>query len=53
MHRPFKALLDTTGVREVCELRSRVGFMAYHGGNLEEMTDVIAHRAAEIGRAHV
>ena len=51
MHRPFKALLDTTGVREVCELRSRVGFMAYHGGNLEEMTDVIAHRAAEASGA--
>lgn len=29
------------------ELRGRVGFMAYHGGALEAMTDVIAARAAE------
>jgi phage replication-related protein YjqB (UPF0714/DUF867 family) len=44
---PFRQLLDTHGVQEVCELRSRVGFMAYHGGSLEEVTDVIAARAAE------
>ncbi|NND73992.1 MAG: hypothetical protein HKN44_03210 [Ilumatobacter sp.] len=43
----FAAILDAPGVEEVCELRSRVGFMAYHGGNLELMTDVIAARAAE------
>ena len=43
----FAALLDTPGVEEVSELRSRVGFMAYHGGALEAMTDVIASRAAE------
>ena len=36
-----------TGVQEVCELRGRIGFMAYHGGSLEEMTDVIASLAAE------
>lgn len=46
MHRAFRDLLATSGVREVCELRGPIGFMAYHGGNLEEMTDVIAHRAA-------
>lgn len=51
VNRPFRALLATEGVREVCELRSQVGFMAYHGGNLEEMTDVIAHRAAEASGA--
>lgn len=34
------------GVIEECELRSRFGFMAYHGGGLEETTDVIARRAA-------
>lgn len=37
-------------MREVCELRSeaagRIGFMAYHGGNLEAQTDVIAEAAA-------
>ncbi len=44
---PFAELLATTGVQEVCDLRSRIGFMAYHGGSLEEQTDVIACRAAE------
>lgn len=40
-------LLAHPGVEEVCELRSRFGFMAYHGGSLEETTDVIAAAAAE------
>ncbi len=40
-------LLAHPGVREVCQLRSRFGFMAFHGGSLEEMTDVIAADAAE------
>jgi phage replication-related protein YjqB (UPF0714/DUF867 family) len=43
----FAELLATPGVEEVCELRGRFGFMAYHGGALEEMTDVIARAAAE------
>ncbi len=43
----FAALLAQPGVQEVSELRGRVGFMAYHGGALEAMTDVIARRAAE------
>jgi phage replication-related protein YjqB (UPF0714/DUF867 family) len=43
----FATLLQTPGVREVSELRGRVGFMAYHGGALEAMTDIIATRAAE------
>jgi phage replication-related protein YjqB (UPF0714/DUF867 family) len=43
----FAALLAQPGVQEVTELRGRVGFMAYHGGALETMTDVIARRAAE------
>jgi phage replication-related protein YjqB (UPF0714/DUF867 family) len=43
----FAELLATPGVDEVCELRSRFGFMAYHGGSLEEMTDVIAGAAAQ------
>ena len=40
-------LLAHPGVREECALRSRFGFMAFHGGSLEEMTDVIAAAAAE------
>jgi len=43
----FAALLARPGVVEVSELRSKVGFMAYHGGALEVMTDVIARRAAD------
>jgi phage replication-related protein YjqB (UPF0714/DUF867 family) len=47
----FAAILNAPGVREVCELqqgaRGRIGFMAYHGGNLELMTDIIAEAAAE------
>jgi phage replication-related protein YjqB (UPF0714/DUF867 family) len=39
-------LLALPGVEEHCELRSRFGFMAFHGGALEEMTDVIAGAAA-------
>jgi phage replication-related protein YjqB (UPF0714/DUF867 family) len=50
-HRPFAELLATAGVEEVCELRGRIGFMAYHGGSLEEMTDVIARRAADASGA--
>jgi phage replication-related protein YjqB (UPF0714/DUF867 family) len=44
--RPFAELLATPGVVEECELRGRLGFMAYHGGGLEETTDVIARAAA-------
>ena len=43
----FADLLATPGVEEHCELRGTFGFMAYHGGQLEEMTDVIASAAAE------
>ena len=43
----FAELLAMKGVQEVCELRSRIGFMAYHGGSLEEKTDVIASIAAQ------
>jgi len=39
-------LLAHPGVEEVVELRGPFGFMAYHGGSLEEMTDVIAGAAA-------
>ena len=43
----FRELLATDGVEEVCELRSRFGVMAFHGGNLERVTDEIARIAAE------
>jgi len=44
----FGELLARPDVIEVCELRSpRLGFMAYHGGQLEKVTDVVASNAAE------
>lgn len=39
-------LLALPGVREDVAIRSRFGFMAIHGGDLELMTDVIATAAA-------
>lgn len=47
----FAAVLGAPGVEEVCELRGPIGFMAYHGGHLEWMTDVIARRAADAADA--
>jgi len=44
--RTFASLIAEPGVVEECELRGRFGFMAYHGGGLEENTDVIAREAA-------
>jgi phage replication-related protein YjqB (UPF0714/DUF867 family) len=46
-------LLDQPGVSEDSRLRSRFGFLAIHGGGLEQMTDVIAERAAEAADASV
>ena len=43
----FDQLLAHPGVEEVLTLRSSFGFMAFHGGSLEEVTDVIASAAAE------
>jgi phage replication-related protein YjqB (UPF0714/DUF867 family) len=43
----LSALLSEPGVVEVSRLRSRFGFLAFHGGGLEKMTDVIAERAAD------
>jgi len=40
-------LLEYDGVTEESVLRSTFGFMAFHGGALEEMTDIVASRAAE------
>jgi phage replication-related protein YjqB (UPF0714/DUF867 family) len=47
----FEELLAHPGVEEVCEIGSPFGFMAFHGGNLEAVTDVIATRAAEASGA--
>ena len=49
----LSALLDVPGVTEFSQLRSRFGFLAIHGGGLEQMTDVIAQRAGEIAGASV
>jgi len=40
-------LLAHPDVEEVCQLRGTFGFMAFHGGGLEEATDIIAQHAAE------
>jgi phage replication-related protein YjqB (UPF0714/DUF867 family) len=43
----FAELLAHEGVEEDLELRSRFGFLAFHGGNLEVGTDVVAASAAD------
>jgi phage replication-related protein YjqB (UPF0714/DUF867 family) len=43
----FDELLRHPGVEEIVELRSPFGFMAFHGGSLEEVTDVVATMAAD------
>lgn len=42
----FAELLAHEGVEEDLELRSTFGFMAFHGGNLEAGTDLVAAEAA-------
>jgi phage replication-related protein YjqB (UPF0714/DUF867 family) len=42
----FASLLALPGVIEHVDLKSRFGFVAFHGGNLERMTDQIASEAA-------
>jgi phage replication-related protein YjqB (UPF0714/DUF867 family) len=49
----FADLLAEPGVTEVVELRSTFGFMAFHGGSLEEVTDTVAVAAAERAGASV
>lgn len=44
-------LLALPGTSEVVELGSRFGFMAFHGGQLEERTDVVASLAATLAGA--
>jgi phage replication-related protein YjqB (UPF0714/DUF867 family) len=47
----FAALLAQPGVEERCTLRSGIGVMAYHGGALEQVTDVIAEAVADAAGA--
>jgi phage replication-related protein YjqB (UPF0714/DUF867 family) len=44
----LRELLDIDGVKETCDLRSTVGFMALHGGSQDRGTDQIARRAAAL-----
>lgn len=43
----LRDLLSSPDVTEVCEIRGRFGLMAFHGGNLERTTDVVAREVAE------
>jgi len=49
--RYLEELLSCRGVVEDVELRSRFGFMAFHGGSLETQTDAIAAEAAQKSEA--
>lgn len=49
--RYLEELLACRGVEEEVLLRSRFGFMAFHGGSLEQHTDTIASAAAEAAQA--
>lgn len=48
---PLSELLGEPGMAGVSRLRSRLGFLAVHGGGLEKMTDVVAECAAEAAGA--
>jgi phage replication-related protein YjqB (UPF0714/DUF867 family) len=49
----FADLLAHPGVDEIVSLRSRFGFMAFHGGSLEKGTDDVAMTAAEAAGASI
>ena len=49
--RYLEELLACRGVEEDLALRSRFGFMAFHGGSLETQTDAIAEEAAQKANA--
>ena len=49
--RYLEELLACRGVEEDLALRSRFGFMAFHGGSLETQTDAIAAAAAQKSEA--
>lgn len=42
----LRKFLDRPEVSEICEMRGSFGIMAFHGGNLERTTDVIAAEVA-------
>lgn len=44
-------LLGREDVEEHLVVRSRLGFMAFHGGTLEKVTDIVASEAAELAGA--
>ncbi len=44
---PFPDLVALEGVEEESTLRRSIGFCAFHGGNLERRTELIARQAAE------
>lgn len=46
MSSTFRDLLARNDVAELVTLRSTVGFLAFHGGALERVTDVVAAEAA-------
>ena len=45
---PFRDNLARDGVREVLDVRGPIGIMAFHGGALERVTDVIAAETARM-----
>ena len=47
----LREFLARPEVVETCELRSRFGVMAYHGGNLERTTDAVAAEVARTTQA--
>lgn len=49
----FGEVLAEPGVIEHLELRSGFGFLAFHGGPVERVTSLIAHRAADAADASV
>jgi phage replication-related protein YjqB (UPF0714/DUF867 family) len=48
---PFRESLARDGVSEVLDLRGHIGIMAFHGGALERVTDVIAAETARATRS--
>ena len=47
----LRDFLARPGVTELCELREPIGLMAFHGGNLERATDVVAREVAQRSEA--
>jgi len=45
---PFRDNLAREGVSEILDVRGPIGIMAFHGGALERVTDVIAAETARL-----